>query len=491
MMRGEFMSDRVRTMALNGASAPEFVAGPSPLGKRATIALVLLSSVLAAAAIKFSLSTFAAVVVAMVFVGGCSSLGAQPFAVFGLVFSVLFSLAHHFMYRPNVGAADGLAVYLSDLWVVWLLVYAMVQRQKGMRKPLRGFAAFLVPVILLLVADLISFTKSGDLQLSVYGFIEHFRAALMFVVLAFSVRQGKKELNAASLAIVWAVITIGGICVVEMLLQKNVGIHVWAGDDYGVFRSAGLSTPTLAAGYLAALLPLVAIEYFFPISKVRKRLAGLGLLLGTAGLGCTLSRAPLGILAIGVIPLFLLLRRQQLIRRGHILLGLLCIGLLGAGLADKITARGEEGRTATLNGRTGLIGTSLNMVSDSPVIGQGLNNYEFKMYGFIPNDQRQSFEYIVHNKYLLTLAETGLLGLTALACLLVVATRRAFLLSKRGLPMGTGLLCSMIVVVLNMNVESYESGAILLNVWILIAIVAAFWSSESEEATAQTTAGSL
>jgi hypothetical protein len=40
-----------------------------------------------------------------------------------------------------------------------------------------------------------------------------------------------------------------------------------------------------------------------------------------------------------------------------------------------------------------------------------------------------------------------------------------------------------------MNVESYETGAILLNVWILIALVAGFWSSE--EATAQTSAGSL
>jgi O-antigen ligase len=491
MIRGESMSNRVRTMALNGASAPEFVADPSPLGKRATIALALLSALLAVAAIKFSLPAFAAVVLAMVVAAGCSALGARPFAVFGLIFSVPFSLAHHFVYRPNIGAADGLAVYLIDLWVVWLLVDAMVQRQKGTRKPLRDFAGFLVPVILLLIADLISFTKSGDLQLSVYGFIEHFRAALLFVVLALSVRQGKRELDAASLAIVWAVITIGGICVVEMLLQRHLGIHVYEAGEYDdqVFRSAGLSTPTLAAGYLAALIPLVAIEYFFPISKARNRLASLGLVLGIAGLGCTLSRAALGILAIGVIPLFILLRRQRLIRRGHMILGLLFIGLLAAGLADKITARADEGRIATLDGRTGLIGTALNMAADSPVIGQGLNNYEFKMFGFIPSDQRQSFEYLVHNKFLMTLAETGPLGLIALVSLLVVASRRAFLLARRGLPMGTGLLCSMIVVALHMNVESYTASAILLNVWILIAIVAGFWSSE--QATAQTSAGSL
>jgi O-antigen ligase len=491
MMRGEFMSDRVHSMALNGASAPKFVAGPSPLGKRATIALVLLSTALAAAAIKFSLPAFAAVVLAMVFVAGCSALGSRPFAVFGLIFSLPFSLAHHFVYRPNVGAADGLAVYLIDFWVVWLLVDGMVQRQKGTRKPLRDFAGFLVPVILLLIADLISFTKSGDLQLSVYGFIEHFRAALLFVVLALSVRQGKRELDAASLAIVWAVITIGGICVVEMLLQRHLGIHVYETGEYDdqVFRSAGLTTPTLAAGYLAALMPLVAIEYFFSTSKARKRLAGLGLVIGIAGLGCTLSRAALGILAIGVIPLFILLRRQRLIRRGHMILGLLLIALVAAGLADKITARADEGRIATLDGRTGLMGTALNMAADSPVIGQGLNNYEFKMFGFIPSDQRQSFEYLVHNKFLVTLAETGPLGLIALVSLLVVASRRAFLLARRGLPMGTGLLCSMIVVVLHMNVESYTASAILLNVWILIAIVSGFWSSE--QATAQTSAGAL
>ncbi len=483
------MSVRVRSMALNGASAPEFVAGPSPLGTRAKIALVLLSSVLAVTAIKFSIVVFAAVVLAMVVVAGCSALGTRPFAVFGLVLSAGFSLSHHFVYRPNVGASDGLAIYLSDLWVIWLLVDAMVQRQKGTTKPLRDFVGFLAPVALLLVTDLISFTKSSDLQLSVYGFIEHFRAALLFVVLAFSVRQGKKELQAASLAIVWAVIAIGGICVVEMLLKRQLGIHVYAPGEYDnqVFRSAGLSTPTLAAGYLAALLPLVAIEYFFPIRKARKVLAGLGMVLGVAGLGCTLTRAAPGILAIGVVPLFMLLWRQRLIRRGHVLLGLLCIALLGASLADKFSARSDEGHIGTLDGRTGLIGTALNMASDSPVVGQGLNNYEYKMFGFIPSDQRQSFEYIVHNKFFLTLAETGLLGLTALVCLLAVTSRRAFLLTRRGLPMGTGLLCSMIVVVLNMNVESYETGSILFNVWILIAVVAALWSSD--EARAQTTVG--
>ena len=59
-----------------------------------------------------------------------------------------------------------------------------------------------------------------------------------------------------------------------------------------------------------------------------------------------------------MIPLFILLRRQRLIRRGHIILGLLLSPLVAAGLADKITARADEGRIATLDGRTGLMGTA-------------------------------------------------------------------------------------------------------------------------------------
>ena len=233
---------------------------------------------------------------------------------------------------------------------------------------------------------------------------------------------------------------------------------------------------------MAALLPLVAVEYFFPISRARRLLAGLSVILGIAGLGCTLTRAALGILAVGSDTVIYCPPAATPYSQGAYSSRSPLYRRVGSRLGDKITARADEGRTATLDGRTALMGTAMNMASDSPLIGQGVNNYEFKMYGFIPSDQRQSFEYIVHSKFFLTLAETGLFGLTALVWLLVVTFRRALILARRGLPMGIGLLCSMIVVVLDMNVESYETGVILVNAWILIAMVAAFWSSEEAEA---------
>jgi hypothetical protein len=243
-----------------------------------------------------------------------------------------------------------------------------------------------------------------------------------------------------------------------------------------IFRAGGLDTPTLAAGYLAVLLPLVAIEYFCPHSRPRKALAGLGLCLGLAGLACTLTRSAFGILAVGSIPLLIYFCRHRVIRARHVILCFVGLALFQASLGEKISARLDEG-AENWNARVGLLGTALNMASNSPLVGEGINNYELKMHHFIPTDQRQKFEYLVHNKFMLTLAETGVLGLVAFVWLLAVASLRALLLAWRGLPLGIGLLSSIIIVVLDMNVESYHGGTVLLNAWILIAVIAALWSS--------------
>ena len=142
---------------------------------------------------------------------GCSLFGARPVAVFGLIYSVPFSLMHHLVYRPNVGAADGLTIQLIDLWIIWLIIHYAYQRRHGTIKPIQGFSMFCIPLALLLVADCLSLINSVDLQLSIYGILNHFRAAALFVVLALTLAQGKKELRAAYFGIVCAVSTIGGI----------------------------------------------------------------------------------------------------------------------------------------------------------------------------------------------------------------------------------------------------------------------------------------
>ena len=295
------MASHVQTLALNKAPAQRFVAGPSPLGKRGTMALVLLCPVLAVAAVHYYLPVFAAIAVLMVVVAGCSTLGARPFAVFGLVYSIPFHLTHHFVYRPNVGAGDGLAVYPTDVWVIWLLVYHIAERQNGSAKPLTGFGVFLVP---LSVAHYRRSSLSHQVRRHGTQRLRSNRALQSrspFYCGGFVIKTRQER----------APRRLTGYC----LCRDNHGCNLCGRNGFSgkphdvtvlidrfvhpVFRSAGFTTPTLAAGYMAALLPLVAVEYFFPISRARRLLAGLSVILGIAGLGCTLTRAALGILAVG------------------------------------------------------------------------------------------------------------------------------------------------------------------------------------------------
>ena len=73
--------------------------------------------------------------------------------------------------------------------------------------------------------------------------------------------------------------------------------------------------------------------------------------------------------------------------------------------------------------RSQLAGMAIQMAKDSPLIGQGLNNFTVKMddYGIVAATTR--FLQPVHNIYLLIFAETGLLGLIGFGYLIVCAFR--------------------------------------------------------------------
>src|SRR5207244_8133244 len=86
--------------------------------------------------------------------------------------------------------------------------------------------------------------------------------------------------------------------------------------------------------------------------------------------------------------------------------------------------------------------------------------------------QLTSFKYLVHNKYLLTLAETGGLGLLAFVWCMAIVLTRSLALARRSL-IGIGLLGSMIVALLDMMMESYAGNFTLWNVWTIAAFVAA------------------
>ena len=418
-----------------------------------------------------------AVVVLVVVSLACSRFGSRQVAIIGLVSCIPVTFNHHFIYRRGyVGASDGIAVELIDVWMVWLAIEYLRRRRAGELQPVRSLMPFYVPLGLLLVADVLSSYNSVDLALSIYGIVNHLRAAFLFVILAITLAQGVRERQAAFWGVLCAVASVGALCMIETAIGSNFRADPLVDQMAdGIFRAGALDTPTGTAAYLVELMPLVAIGYFCSRATPRRLFSAISLGLGLAGLICTITRGATGILLIASIPLIIYLYLDRRIRWKHVLLVVVASVVVFAIVGNKIKARLDEGDD-NLNARIGLTGTAINMGVNSFVIGQGVNNYWLKMHRFRPKTEMQDFEYIVHNKYLLTFAESGLLGLTTFVWLIVVSLVFAVRIALRGSPIGVGLVCSMIALVVSMNFEPYDVGPSLLNVWMLLAMVAGMWS---------------
>jgi hypothetical protein len=415
---------------------------------------------------------------ALVLAAASFIMGRATVPILGLTFTVPFDLMHHLTYIPGqIGSSSGLTVDLTDLWVIWLVLEYGYARWKRNVRPAPGLAGIFLPMALLLVADVFSLWGSSDIVLTLYGIVAHVKLAALFLILALTIAQGESQLRAASLGFILAVLVVGAVCIVESVLSVNFRASL---EDDGMadyaFRAAGLNTATLTAGYLAVLLPIICID-LITCRGFRKCLAALALCLGLAGLFCTLTRAAFVLLIIGSIPLLVYLHRRRFIRPRHILVCVGAAAIVYASLADRIHSRLDEGN-GNLIGRNVLIKAAFNMAATSPIVGVGLNTYEVHMFEFMPRDENQRWVAGVHNEFARALAETGPLGLFALVWLIGLTVVRATSLARISLPMGIGLLCSMIIAALDMNIESYASGPDRVNLWIVLAIVAGLFASK-------------
>ena len=400
--------------------------------------------------------------------------------IVGLVVSIPLHVVHHFTWVPSyIGYSSGLTIEVTDLWVVWLLWVYMWDLRRGQAKKIVGLAGVCAPLVLWVLAGVFSLFASTNVVLSIYGVLAQFRAAVTLVVLAVTLAQGEYEVRAARLGIVLAVAMIGGICIAETIVGTNFidnAASVNATAD-AVFRAAGVSTPTLTAGYLAALLPFTCLE-LFDSHRIRRLLGLAALPLGLAGILCTLTRDVWGCLLIGSLPMVAYLYRRGRILRVVIPVCIVSILLGAAGMGTRMNSRLAEGNEDLIE-RNGLIRTALHMASSSPLVGVGINTYVLHMYEFTPKDEQQDFVYSVHNEFALCLAETGCIGLAAIGWLFFAVLRRSWELSRTRRPLAVGLLCSMLIAVLHMNFEAYVQ-QMLLHLFVLVAMVTALWSHHTE-----------
>ncbi len=340
------------------------------------------------------------------------------------------NLAYHFLVPQSF--VSGILVdyliptlYLTDLLILLLLALwflSLPRRQAG--RPLIIFMALLLPSIL---------TASFWLP-AAYKWLKLAELAGFAWWIKLNV-DWQKQLPKITLALSGAIIIQSLLAISQWLKQGSIFGYWFLGEQPYNSATAGMDKitwwdgslrlpplgttphPNVLAGLIVVLLPLIFRQVKRTDSWTRiYYLIIVALSLTTLFLTFSLSAWLALVLIVFPFTLRLAFKLKPIILLGYLVL----VTSLIIGFWPSFEFLAPQTSFAR---RSQLANMAIQMAKDSPIIGQGLNNFTVVMdqYGIIAATTR--FLQPVHNIYLLLLAEAGIFGLFGLGYLVSLAFR--------------------------------------------------------------------
>jgi O-antigen ligase len=195
------------------------------------------------------------------------------------------------------------------------------------------------------------------------------------------------------------------------------------------FRSIGwLGSADGTAILLVTVIPIALAYYFNDKSRPIRLLMIAIILICIAGTLVTKVRIAGLSLMISLFVLFILGLRSGWIKYGGLIKAVALTLIFLILISPYIVHRFERGSWG--EARIPLIITASNMIKKNWLTGVGSSNYLFHLEENLPMELRGSWEAIVHNEYLLRLAETGVVGFVLYYLLLLTICARLWRLVK-------------------------------------------------------------
>lgn len=260
---------------------------------------------------------------------------------------------------------------------------------------------------------------------------------------------GRKELLSCISGLASAVLLQVSYSVALMMNISVMSVFGAAGEITATYQSLGegleewkratgtLAHPNILACYLLLLFPaFVSLGLTFR-QRLPRLLCAITGLAGLAGIALTQSRAAWLLAPLQAIILLLGLAGMGLVSAKRVIalisLSALFIGIVTAIFWQKVEDRLSRDFTESVEFRTRYDRIALDIITRSPFVGIGLNNYSLLLAEYDPEevakyqDQTETLRQVlhiraiaaVHNLYLLLLAETGILGLGAFLVFLI------------------------------------------------------------------------
>lgn len=261
--------------------------------------------------------------------------------------------------------------------------------------------------------------------------------------------------------------------------------------DFPRIQSVGLEPLYFANSLLVPLFLIISYILFQGKKPTLKQVALLLIVMTVFFL--TLSRgAYAGALGAAFLSLPVLIFRKETIKNAAIILGVTIIsfalslasiyfvaGTQGTQtFGSQATVTNEESQAASVTPRLVNYKEAWRLFLEKPILGVGIGNYGV-VNKVSPPDDKGGYM-IVNNQYLETLAETGILGLIALALILIAAYRQLWKAWKASTTppwILLGLYAGFSAILIQYN---FLSTIYLLSFWAVLGLIAAYSSVAAE-----------
>lgn len=407
-------------------------------------------------------------------------------------FLIVFFLPFERVPTVNFGGVDlKINTILGFLTLLAWILALMFNSKKYKVSP----NALAIPLLIFIFTMVLSLTQAVAFSraIEVLSFILF---TIVLSVLAVNFVNSKETLNKTIIVLFSSAFLVG-----------IFGLFQFAGDVMGLPQSITLlktgytssvfgfpriqafsMEPLYLANYL--LIPIfIGLAFFFNKTGPLKRWPLIGFLVLLLMIFIlTVSRgAYLGFLA-AIIVLVIFLSRRVFTWR-NVVYGVLTIGVVGYGVAFALS-RGDYRATnefighvmladlgkqsESIEGRLAAYARSLQGFHESPILGVGIGNYGpwSKFYPPVPPPGGWP---IVNNQYLETLAETGIVGLSALGLVILTVFARTLVAFKHAKDLFlqsvlVGLSAAFVGILVQYN---FMSTLYIIHVWIAIGLLVA------------------
>lgn len=335
----------------------------------------------------------------------------------------------------------------------------------------------IAPMLFFLLAFGASWIGAYDRQLAFFDFSLVAQAILLAVYVAASIETVSD--------VVFVLSCIAAGVLMQSLLMIGLAISgnsitiatVQMRIDPGGRVGGTVGSPNSAAAYLSLLVPFCLALAITPVNRWVRRLAIAAGVLGTIALVLTQSRG--GWIAFGLAGVLLMgyaaASHRALFRK------LIPIVALGACLMLPFVGLIAERLTVDDNGsaesRLPLMALATTISLDHPLLGVGPNNFVPTMLRYATVEYTGVWLRVVHNKFLLTFSELGILGLSLFLAALGATVWRGFRIGRMKhvilSPVAAALSAGLVGHMVHMTVDIFNNRPQTTFVWLFVGLMAA------------------